>query len=244
MIERLALRPADLDRRLREYSAGMKRKLGIVQAFQAAPSLLVLDEPTEGLDPLMQDAFFTLLREVRERGRTVFLSSHVLSEVERVCDRVALLRQGALVLVSTVDDLRALAARTVRVVFGRAVERPEGPWPDGCEPVALGPSEWKLTVSGALGPLLGRLSGLPVADLEAQEPASRGRASALLPGRGCYAWRRRADSALSEAVGGPGSPWDRFLRRSRWSLPSPAPRFTARGSSVRSPRSFRPWSAC
>ncbi len=170
LIERLALRPADLDRRLREYSAGMKRKLGIVQAFQTAPSLLVLDEPTEGLDPLMQDAFFTLLREVRERGRTVFLSSHVLSEVERVCDRVALLRQGALVLVSTVDDLRALAARTVRVVFGRAVERPEGPWPDGCEPVALGPSEWKLTVSGALGPLLGRLSGLPVADLEVQEP--------------------------------------------------------------------------
>ncbi len=84
----------------------MKRKLAIVQAFQHDPPLLILDEPTEGLDPLMQEAFFELIREVTARGRTVFLSSHVLSEVERVCDRVALLREGHLALLASVNDSR------------------------------------------------------------------------------------------------------------------------------------------
>ena len=83
LLERLAFRDADLDRRIREYSSGMKRKLAIVSAFQADAPLLVLDEPTEGLDPLMQEAFYALLADVRQRGTTVFLSSHVLSEVDR-----------------------------------------------------------------------------------------------------------------------------------------------------------------
>ena len=90
----------------------MKRKLGIVQAFQSDPPLLILDEPTEGLDPLMQEALYELLAETRRRGRTVFMSSHVLPEVERVCDRIGLLRRGELVLVSPVDEVRHLAART------------------------------------------------------------------------------------------------------------------------------------
>ena len=92
--ERLGLPDDDLRRKLREYSTGMKRKLGLIQAFQADPLLLILDEPTEGLDPLMQESFYQLLADVRRRGRTVFMSSHVLSEVERVCDRIALLLQG------------------------------------------------------------------------------------------------------------------------------------------------------
>jgi len=100
--ERLALPDGDLRRRLRDYSTGMKRKLGLIQAFQGDPSLLILDEPTEGLDPLMQESFYQLLAEVQRRGRTVFMSSHVLSEVERVCGRIALLRNGELVLLSAV----------------------------------------------------------------------------------------------------------------------------------------------
>jgi len=96
LLDRLKLSASDLDRRIREYSTGMKRKLGLVQALQAQAPLLILDEPTDGLDPLMQEAVYELLAETRRRGRTVFMSSHVLPEVERVCDRIALLRRGAL----------------------------------------------------------------------------------------------------------------------------------------------------
>jgi ABC-2 type transport system ATP-binding protein len=121
LLERLALHDADLDRRVREYSTGMKRKLAIVQAFQAEAPLLILDEPTEGLDPLMQEAFYALLADVRQRGTTVFLSSHVLSEVDRVCDRIGVLRAGELVLAAPVDSVRRIAPRLVRVVFREPV---------------------------------------------------------------------------------------------------------------------------
>src|SRR5262249_21266007 len=97
LIDRLELPRRDLVRRIREYSTGMRRKLGLIQAFEADPPLLILDEPTEGLDPLMQEAFYTLLADAKRRGTTVFMSSHVLFEVERVCDRIALLRKGELV---------------------------------------------------------------------------------------------------------------------------------------------------
>src|SRR5216684_4304460 len=124
--ERLELPDSDLRRRLREYSTGMKRKLGIIQAFQADPRLLILDEPTEGLDPLMQESFYGLLAGLRQRGRTVFMSSHVLSEVDRVCDRIAILRNGELVLLSAVDESRRLAPRRVRVLFTENVDLTPG----------------------------------------------------------------------------------------------------------------------
>jgi ABC-2 type transport system ATP-binding protein len=117
LTERFELGDRDLSRKLREYSTGMKRKLGLIQAFQADPLLLILDEPTEGLDPLMQESFYELLADARHRGRTVFMSSHVLPEVERVCDRIAVLRKGEVVLLSSVEDARKLASRKVRVAF-------------------------------------------------------------------------------------------------------------------------------
>jgi ABC-2 type transport system ATP-binding protein len=166
--DRLELSAPDLGRRIRDYSTGMKRKLGIVQAFQADPSMLVLDEPTEGLDPLMQEAFYTLLADVQRRGRTIFMSSHVLSEVERVCDRIAVIRKGTLVLVSTVDDLRRIAARRVRVIFDAAAPTPPA-LPEGCELVDSGPTEWRVRVRGPLGPLLAQLEGLGVRDLQVHE---------------------------------------------------------------------------
>ena len=165
---RLELSAADLGRRIRHYSTGMKRKLGLVQAFQSDPPMLVLDEPTEGLDPLMQEAFYALLADVRRRGRTVFMSSHVLSEVERVCDRIAVIRQGSLVLLSPVDELRRIAARRVRVIFAAAVPPPPT-LPDGCELVNAEPAAWQLRVRGPLGPLLARLEGLALRDLEVHE---------------------------------------------------------------------------
>jgi ABC-2 type transport system ATP-binding protein len=167
--DRLALSSADLARRLREYSTGMKRKLGLIQAFQDDPELLILDEPTEGLDPLMQEAFYELLADVKAKGRTVFMSSHVLSEVERVCDRVGLLRRGALVLLSPVEEIRNLAARRVRVIFSEDVTHKPDLAP-GHEVLEMQPRVWTLRVNGPLGPLLGALSGFPVSDLMVEEP--------------------------------------------------------------------------
>jgi len=169
LLDRLELAAADLRRPLREYSTGMKRKLGIVQAFQADPELLVLDEPTEGLDPLMQEAFYALIADVRTRGRTVFMSSHVLPEVERVCDRIGLVRGGELVLVSTVRDIRRLAGRRVRISFAEAVSAPAR-WPDGWEVIQVNPRDWDLRVHGALGDVAAMLATLPIADLEVQIP--------------------------------------------------------------------------
>lgn len=168
LCDRLELPQSDLRRRLREYSTGMKRKLGLVQAFQADPPLLILDEPTEGLDPLMQESIYELLADAKGRGRTVFMSSHVLSEVERVCDRIALLRKGELVLLSSVKESRRLAPRRVRVIFSEDVST-DAELPPGHESVEAAPRQWRLNVAGPLGPLLDVLAQLPVEDLEVQE---------------------------------------------------------------------------
>ncbi|WP_150307765.1 ABC transporter ATP-binding protein [Planctomonas psychrotolerans] len=105
----------DLSRTVRTLSKGNKQKLGLVQAFMHEPRLLVLDEPTSGLDPLVQQEFLTMVREARSNGQTVFLSSHVLSEIQQVADSVAILRSGRLVSVSDVESLRVSAVRRVRV---------------------------------------------------------------------------------------------------------------------------------
>ena len=168
LCDRLELPQSDLRRRLREYSSGMKRKLGIIQAFQTNPPLLILDEPTEGLDPLMQESFYGLLSDVKRGGATVFMSSHVLSEVERVCDRIALLRKGEMVLLSSVQESRRLAPRRVRVLFSEDVSAyPD--LPPGHELTEKAPRLWRLTVTGPLGPLLALLAGLPVEDMELEE---------------------------------------------------------------------------
>jgi ABC-2 type transport system ATP-binding protein len=166
--ERLEFPDSDLRRRLREYSTGMKRKLGLIQAFQTDPLLLILDEPTEGLDPLMQESFYKLLVDVKRRGRTVFMSSHVLSEVDRVCDRIALVRKGELVLLSSIDELRTLAARPVRVSFDADMPVARD-LPPGTAVVELSRRSWNLSVEGPLGPLLRAIATLPVRDLEIAE---------------------------------------------------------------------------
>jgi ABC-2 type transport system ATP-binding protein len=113
LCERLELSRRTLRRRVRDYSRGMRQKIGIVQALQHDPELAILDEPSEGLDPLMQRAFYEILDRLKAEGRTVFFSSHVLSEVERVCDRVAIIRGGRLVALQEVDALLARARRQV-----------------------------------------------------------------------------------------------------------------------------------
>src|SRR5439155_8703493 len=121
-------------------------KLGLIQAFQADPPLLILDEPTEGLDPLMQESFYVLLQDAKQKGRTVFMSSHVLSEVERVCDRIALLRKGELVLLSSMEASRQLAPRRIRVFFKQDVRVPPD-LPPGHEFVETFAQTWHLNRS-------------------------------------------------------------------------------------------------
>ncbi len=119
LAERFAL---DLDRRISDYSSGMRQKAGIIQAFMHDPELLILDEPTGGLDPLMQQEFNSLIDETRASGRTVFLSSHVLPEVERLADRVGIVRQSRLVALEEVEALKQKALRHVELTFPATID--------------------------------------------------------------------------------------------------------------------------
>jgi len=114
LVERLGLDPS---KRFRAYSHGNKQKLGLVQAFMHQPRLLILDEPTSGLDPLNQQEFYTMVAEIHAEGRTVFLSSHILPEVEQTCDRVAIIREGRLVTIDHVSALKAIRQRDVEIAF-------------------------------------------------------------------------------------------------------------------------------
>jgi ABC-2 type transport system ATP-binding protein len=112
----------DISRRVKSFSHGNKQKLALVQAFMHDPELLILDEPTNGLDPLIQQRFYELILELKERGKTIFFSSHVLSEVERVCDRVAILREGKLVAVHEIADLKKFRLKSIEVTFKQELD--------------------------------------------------------------------------------------------------------------------------
>jgi len=122
LAERLGL---DLDRRIRSLSKGNRQKLGVVQAFMHRPELLILDEPTSGLDPLLQHEFVTMVREAKAAGQTVFMSSHVMSEVQQTADRVGIIREGRLVAVERIEDLRERAVRRVQIQFADPVDPAE-----------------------------------------------------------------------------------------------------------------------
>jgi ABC-2 type transport system ATP-binding protein len=111
----------DPSRKFRQYSSGNKRKIGIIQAFMHRPRLLILDEPTSGLDPLNQQEFDRMVKEVRDDGRTVFLSSHILTEVEQTCHRVAIIREGQLVRVGSVEELKDIKRQDITITFANTV---------------------------------------------------------------------------------------------------------------------------
>ena len=146
----------------------MRQKIGIVQALQHDPELAILDEPTEGLDPLMQRAFYDILDQLKAEGRAIFFSSHVLSEVERVCDRVAIIRRGRLV---ALEDMTTLLARRTRVVEMRlegAPPRLEGV--SGVSGIDIADGRLTCRVEGDVRPLLAAIVGAAVVDLTI-EPA-------------------------------------------------------------------------
>jgi len=169
LLKRLDLGASELARPVRTYSDGMKQKLGIVQALQCTPKLVLLDEPTKGLDPLMQQAFYEIVTDMRRHGTTVFLSSHVISEVERVCDRVAMLRAGRLVTVGTVVSLRQAERRRVIADFTAPVDA--AALAHFGEIAASGERHVELLVAqDQLPALVARLGMLPLSDLLVERP--------------------------------------------------------------------------
>lgn len=154
-VERLAKRfDLDLTKRFKTLSHGNKQKLGIVQAFMHRPELLILDEPTTGLDPLMQREFLTLLRETRDDGRTVFLSSHILSDVEAVADRVAILRRGELVVTKSVDELRESARRRLELTFAGPAPIDRLRHADGVQEITVDGDTAHVEIAGSTAALL------------------------------------------------------------------------------------------
>jgi ABC-type multidrug transport system ATPase subunit len=163
----------DLGRRFREYSSGNKKKLGIVLAFMHRPDLLILDEPTGGLDPLNQQEFYKLLHETRDAGATTFLSSHILSEVEHVCDRVGIIRSGRLVKVADLDEIHSIRIHRLELEFS-----PDTPVPEasirsaaGVDEVVVSDHRVTCTVRGTFDPLLKALEGTSVTNLVSHEPS-------------------------------------------------------------------------
>jgi ABC-2 type transport system ATP-binding protein len=179
---RLGLTPGDLGRKVREYSRGMKQKLALVAAFQHAPELLILDEPTTGLDPLVREEVFQLMAEARDAGATVFHCSHVLSEADRSCDRVGVLREGRLVALLTMEEARRAATRTLVVEF-RAEPPMEELQSAGLVPVGRDGRRLILKVVGEMPEVLGVLARHPVRHLSFPEPRLQDAFRALYGGR-------------------------------------------------------------
>jgi ABC-2 type transport system ATP-binding protein len=163
----------DLGRRFREYSSGNKKKLGILLAFMHRPELLILDEPTGGLDPLNQQEFYKLVAETRDAGATVFLSSHILSEVEHVCDRVGIIRSGRLVKVAELDEIHSIRLHRLELEFAPGTHVPEKAIraAAGVEDVVVDDHKVTCTVKGPFDPLLKALKGATVTNLVSHEPS-------------------------------------------------------------------------
>lgn len=174
LVEQLELDPADLRRPLGRLSRGTRQKINIVQGLQHRPDLLVLDEPTEGLDPLTKRALFDILRGVQARGGAIFFSSHVLAEVEELCDRVALIRRGRLVAVSPIATLRTTHERRVTVQLAADAPGDAAVRLAGAATVAglqqPAPGLWQFAVRDVSG-LLAVLAALPVVDLTVEPPS-------------------------------------------------------------------------
>jgi ABC-2 type transport system ATP-binding protein len=166
LVERFAL---DADKKVRALSKGNRQKVQLIAALASRAELLMLDEPTSGLDPLMEVAFRAAILEAKERGQTIFLSSHILSEVEALCDRVGILREGRLIDEGSLAELRHLSAQTIDVTFAG-----EPPRLDGLSGVSVtngGANSLHFEVTGSVAPLIEALAGHPVLALSSREPS-------------------------------------------------------------------------
>ena len=161
----------DTSRKFKEYSKGNKQKIGLIVALQHRPDLLILDEPTSGLDPLVQQTFYEVIREAKAEGRTIFLSSHILSEVEKTCDRVAIIREGRLAQVDRVEALRDLSHHQVELRFA-------GDVPVGAFAALVGVSDvttegnlLRMRVSGPITAVVREAANHELLDFVSREPS-------------------------------------------------------------------------
>ena len=168
LIERFDLDPS---RRYKEYSKGNKQKVGVIIALQHRPELLLLDEPTSGLDPLVQQTFFATLRETVQSGATVFLSSHILSEVEKSADRVAIIRDGCIVKTDTVEGLRDLAHHQVELRFAGPVPADEFAALPGVSDLVADDHVLRMRVAGAITPVVRAAARYELLDFVSREPS-------------------------------------------------------------------------
>ena len=168
LIARLDVDPT---RKFREYSKGNKQKVGLIIALQHRPDLLLLDEPTSGLDPLVQQEFYGVIREAKNEGRTVFLSSHILSEVEKTCGRVAIIRDGRLARVDKTTALRDLAHHQVELVFTNSVPVEAFSSLPGVSDVVVEDHILRLRVAGSITPVVQAAARYELADFISREPS-------------------------------------------------------------------------
>jgi len=166
LVERFAFDPS---KKVRSYSKGNRQKLGLIAGLMSRADLLLLDEPTSGLDPLMEREFRRCVVDAKAAGQTVFLSSHILSEVEALCDRVAILRSGRLVEVGTLADLRHLSALSVEATFTEAP--PDLSVVPGVSDIEVDGNRVRLRMHGPVEPLLQRLTAARVTQLLSREPS-------------------------------------------------------------------------
>ncbi|HEY6057958.1 MAG TPA: ABC transporter ATP-binding protein [Candidatus Limnocylindrales bacterium] len=168
LIARLEVDPT---RKFREYSKGNKQKIGLIIALQHRPELLLLDEPTSGLDPLIQQVFYGVIREAKAEGRTVFLSSHILSEVEKTCDRVAIIREGRLARVDRTEALRDLAHHQVELVFTDHVPVEAFSSLPGVSDIVTEDHILRMRVAGSITPVVQAAARYELADFVSREPS-------------------------------------------------------------------------
>jgi ABC-2 type transport system ATP-binding protein len=145
---------ARLDQPIRTLSKGNKQKIGLIQAFMHAPELVIMDEPTNGLDPLMQQEFYKLVEETNKRGATIFVSSHIVPEIERLCSRVGIIRKGKLVAVEEVEKLKEKALRKITFVFDKPIAKEEFESLPGVRDVEVEGNALKCTIKGAVDALV------------------------------------------------------------------------------------------
>jgi ABC-2 type transport system ATP-binding protein len=168
LLDRMELAEIALRRMLKGYSQGMKQKVMLIQSMQHEPDLLIMDEPTDALDPLMRQVFFGVLREFQERGGTVFMSSHVLSDVEAICKRVAIIRNGSIVSVGNMEELKKDYVRSMRVEFKNSP--PDSINLPGISITSQKGKTWELSVTGDINPLIQLLASHNINDLVFESP--------------------------------------------------------------------------
>ncbi|TLG72920.1 ABC transporter ATP-binding protein [Culicoidibacter larvae] len=159
----------DLNKRIDDMSFGNKKKVGIVQGLLHSPKLIILDEPTSGLDPLMQQKFFNLLEEENKKGATIFFSSHILSEVQRLCDRVAIIKDGEIIQLQTMSALRADSYKRIKLTSTTPIAADYFNL-DGIKELKNGGDEATFLYKGDINVIMQKLSALQLTDITLDEP--------------------------------------------------------------------------